>query len=123
MPEALHVDIPDPQPRTGLKRLEPWLRFSPIDGRRGQPRHVDCGFDFLVARQHRQAGHVIGMLVGDEDRVELFQGLADRSEAFRQLPHAETGIHQNARLVGNQQRRIARTAARQYAELNDDPSP
>jgi hypothetical protein len=66
------------------------------------------GGDFLVARQHRQAGDVIGMLVGDEDGVEVFQVLADGREALAELLHAQAGVHQDARLVGGQQARRCR---------------
>ena len=51
--EALHVDIADAQARAGLERLQARGGFTPIDGRRGEPRHVDGRGDFLAARQHR----------------------------------------------------------------------
>jgi hypothetical protein len=45
-----------------------------------------------VARQHGQAGHVVGVLVGDEDGVDIGKLLADRGQAFAQFAHAQAGV-------------------------------
>ncbi len=96
--EALHLDIADLKTRAGLKRFQARLAFAPIDGRRGEARHINDGADVFVARQHGQAGDVVGMLVGDEDGVEVFQVFADGGQAFGELSHAQARVHQDARL-------------------------
>ncbi len=63
------------------------------------------------------------MFVRDQDGVERFDALADRGQALRGLAHAESRIHQNARTLRRQKRRVSGTAARQYAKLNDCPIP
>ena len=63
---------------------------------------------------------MIGMLMRDENRVEIFRLFADLRQPARQFPHAQTRIDQDARLRGGEERRVTRTAAGQHAELTDE---
>ena len=57
--------------------------------------------------------------MGDQDRVNVFQRFADGSEPLAEFPHAQPGVHQDARIFGGHQRGITRTAAGQHAEFDD----
>ncbi len=59
---------------------------------------------------------MIGMLVGNENGVEIFQLLADFRQPPGQFANAETRIDQNARLRSGKERRITGTAARECTE-------
>ena len=105
----------------GLEGFEPRRRrLAPIDRRRGQSRHVDGGAHGLVARQDRQAGDVIGMLVRNQDGVDIVERFADRRQALAQFPHAQARVDQDARIFGGQERGVSGTAAGQHAELDDN---
>ena len=56
------------------------------------------------------------MLVRDDDGVEIFGLLADLGQPARQFPHAQTRIDQDPRLRSGEERRVTRTAAREYAK-------
>ncbi len=128
--EALDRDIADHPARAGLKMLDR-RRFNAshsqsIIGAVRRETKTGRGFFFFAraAHQPRQTRHMIGMLVRDDDGVEIFRLLADLRQAPRQFPHAQTRVDQNARLRSGEERRVSRTAARQYAEyLNDNNSP
>ena len=66
---------------------------------------------------------MIGMFVGDENRVDALQVLADGQQPFRQLLHAEACVDQDARVFSSQKGGISGTAARQHTELNDTRLP
>ena len=59
------------------------------------------------------------MLVGDQDGVDGGEVLADGGQPPGEFPHAQPGVHQNARVFGGQQGGVAGTAAGQHAELDD----
>jgi hypothetical protein len=88
-----------------------------MDGR-GQVRQVHGRADVPAARQHRQAGHVIGMLMGDEDGVDRGEILADGCQPPAKFLHAQPGVHQDTRVFSGQQGGVPGTAACQHAELN-----
>ena len=74
--EALHLDIAHHETGAGLKAFQARLRFAPIHGRRGEL--ADINGDSQPAGDAREAGNVVGMLVGDQYRVERFGVLAGR---------------------------------------------
>ena len=47
-------------------------------------------------RQHAQPGHMVGMLVGDEDGVDATRVLAAEHQAPQQFATGKTGIDQQA---------------------------
>ena len=75
--ETFHLDIANLKAGARLIRFEARLSFAPIDGRRREPCHVNGGANFFVARQHGQAGHMIGMFVSDEDGIDAGEVFTD----------------------------------------------
>ncbi len=49
--------------------------------------------------------------------------LADRSQAFAKLQHAQPGVDQDARVFGGQKRGVPGAPARQYAKFEDAVPP
>src|SRR4051794_10611732 len=121
--EALHLDVADPEARARLEGLQNRHRRLPVDCRRGELRHVERLGLLEPPRQDGDAGDVVRMFVGDQDGVDLFEVLADGRHALPELLHTEPRVDQDARILGGQQRRIARTAACQHAEFDDGPPP
>ena len=64
--ETLHFDIADAEAGAGLERLQArGPSFAPLDSRGGEPRHINCGAEVPVARQHGQPRDVVGVFVRD----------------------------------------------------------
>jgi hypothetical protein len=63
---------------------------------------------------------MIGMLVGNQNGVKIFQLLADFGKPPGQFANAETRIDQNARLRSGKERRITGTAARECTESDQE---
>ena len=68
--EAIHIDIADGEAGAGLKAFQTRPDFAPIDRRRGEL--ADVNRNPQAASQARETGDVIGMFVGDQDRMERF---------------------------------------------------
>jgi len=62
---------------------------------------------------------VIGMFVRDQDGVQSGQIFTYRCQALADFAAAQAGIHQNARAIRGYQHRVAGTAAREDADLDD----
>lgn len=60
------------------------------------------------------------MLVRDQDRVQILGFLADFSEPAREFAHAEARVDQDPGLRSGEKRRIPCTAAREYAESDQE---
>ena len=117
--EAFDLQVTDRKRGAGLKCLEARRRrFAPVDRGRGEPGHVNHRPDAAIARQHWQPGHVVGVLMGDEDGVDIGKLFADGREALPQLAHAQPGVQQDARVRGRHQRGVAGAATRQHAEFD-----
>ena len=121
--EALDRNIANRETGACLEGLQARTRFPPVDGRHGEARHVNGGAHVAIPSQHRQTRHVVGVLVGDEEGVDLGKILADGRQAFPEFPHAEAGVHQNPCFPGGHQNGVARTPAGQNAELYDEEPP
>ena len=59
-------------------------------GRGQKDRHVQ------LVRQPLQAGNMVGVLVGNQDRGNFFGPFAERRQPLESLAPRKTGIHQNA---------------------------
>ena len=57
---------------------------------------------------------MIGMLVRDQDRGNIFDTLAETLQPLERLTAREAGIDQNARGAAGHERAVATTAARQH---------
>jgi hypothetical protein len=63
------------------------------------------------------------MFVRDQDGVQSGQILTDSGQAFRDFAAAQAGIDENARAIRGYQNRVAGTAAREDADLDDLEPP
>ena len=70
-----------------------------------------------------QAADVIGMLVRDQDRVQLFRVFLDQGEAGKYVAFAETGVDENARFFRTDEGGISGAAAGEDADFNDGAPP
>ena len=119
-----HFDIADLKAGARLKWLQALRRYlAPIDRGSGEAGHPDDRPDVLIARQYGEPRDVIGMLVGNQDRVDLRQILVNRGETLSEFLHAQPGVYQDPCILGGQQSGISRTSAREHAELYRGPSP
>ena len=66
---------------------------------------------------------MIGMLVRDDNRRQIFRLLSDGGHSLEDFFTAETGVNQNARSLSPDECRVSGTAAGQYANLKDDAPP
>lgn len=55
---------------------------------------------FISLDETHESGDVIAVLVGDQDRIEVFRLLINRRKAFAEFTFAETRVDQNACLIG-----------------------
>jgi hypothetical protein len=65
---------------------------------------------------------VIRVLVRDQNRVHASEIFADGRKSLNDFPTAQASVNQQPRSTGPYERRIARAAARQYADLDDNES-
>ena len=65
---------------------------------------------------------VIRVLVRDQDRVHTSEIFADGRKSLNDFPTAQARVNQQPRSTGPDERRVARAAARQYADLDDKDS-
>lgn len=62
------------------------------------------------------------MLVRDQNCVHTGEIFADGRKSLNDFPAAQARVNQQPRSAGPDERRIARAAARQYADLDDKES-
>ena len=67
---------------------------------------------FPQAEHLREAVAVVGVLVGDQDPVDVLDSSFNGGEAGQGFALAESGIHQEAGPLGLEQRDVARAAGR-----------
>ena len=119
--KAVDFDITHTKCRPGLEAIQARRVFAPRDCGRCKSRNEDGYVE--QARQSHQAADVIGMLVRDQDRVQLFRVFLDRGQAGKNVALAETGVDEDARFFGADESGISRTAAGENADLNYDKPP
>src|SRR5712692_2484506 len=99
----------------GFDSLEPLskrFREDALHRVQGRFRNVERR---LPETEHlREAITVIGVLVGDENAVDVLDGSFDSREAGKRFALAETGVNEEAGPLGLEQCNIARAARRQY---------
>jgi hypothetical protein len=66
---------------------------------------------------------MIGVLVGNQDAVEAVEFVFAGGEPRQGLAFAEAGVNQEARVLGFEQRAVARASRRQngYAQSDEEP--
>jgi hypothetical protein len=72
------------------------------------------------SEQRGEAANVVGMFVGDDDAVEVVNGIRKRGQAAEGFAFTESGIHQEARPGSFEQGAIAGTARRENAHAKAD---
>jgi hypothetical protein len=102
-----------------LKELEIGHAIAPGDAGRSKPGNVYRNLD-AVARlgQHGKPGHVVAVLVGDQDRSEGLRGYTDPFQALEGVLAAQAGVNQETSLRGRQQRGVSSTGRREYPAFN-----
>ena len=66
---------------------------------------------------------MIGMLVRNQDGVQLFRFFADGGEPRQDIAFAETGVDKNARFFGSNESGVSGAATGEDANLNYDAPP
>ena len=83
--------------------------------------HVERG---LPQPEHlRQPAAMVGVLVRDEDAVEVINGLFNGGEAGESFAFAESGVNEEASALRLEQRDVARAAGRQDGYPQADRLP
>jgi hypothetical protein len=116
--EAADFDIAYGERGARLEAFESGLKVDPVDGGRREPRDVD-GLAAFPGEAY-QAGYVIGMLMRDQNGIQVLHRLADRVQAGRGFFTAQPGVNEDARPLGGNEGGVAGTAARENADLDDD---
>ena len=115
--KGIHSDIPHLEGLAGLKDLavEPGLNLG-LDGFARKP--IAAEGDAVPRAYGGESLDVVGVFVGDEYGLERFRSASDAGEPLADLPAAETGIDQQARLVGFQVGAIAARTAPEDGQLH-----
>jgi len=115
--EGVDVNVADGEMVAGVNRLD---AVEPLaEGFRKNALHGIYGGFGDVERSFPEAEHlweavaVVGVLVGDEDTVDVVDGSFDGSEAGQRFAFAQTGVNEEAGPLGLKQRDVARAAGRQ----------
>jgi hypothetical protein len=75
-------------------------------------RKVNRGFCLLVHRDAQQAGDMVAVFVGDENRIQLVDIFTDGCQPLAGLEPAEASVDQDTRTVRRDKRGVARTTRR-----------
>jgi hypothetical protein len=121
--ETPDVEVANGEIPASLKDFERWREFAPIEERHGAFGEIDGQRPASMGGDGTQPAGVVCMLVREKDRVEGLDVFADGSQAFSGFAPAQTGIDQDSCAAAREERRVARTAASQDAELYDNDGP
>ena len=110
--EGVDLQVADDDARAGLEGLDAGLAAVPVDAGGGQFGQEDGNPQGLG--DDREAGDVVGVLVGDQDGVDAIEFLAQDRQAATELAAAEAGIDEQARAPGGDQGRVSGTSASEY---------
>ena len=100
--ERHHRDIADIEAAAGAELLAPLQRDTLAGAVAGTPSILlvrcagDVDRDLQPARQHAQAGHMVGVFVGDQDGIQLARILAAEHHATHQFAAGKAGVDQQA---------------------------
>ena len=126
--KRVDVDIADGEVLTGLNRFDTFeallesLREDAVE-------RVNGGFGdeerrgFPDAEDLWKAGAVVGVLVGDENGVEMIDFTADSGETSQGFAFAKTGVDENAGALCFQQCDVARATGRKNGNAQADGCP
>ena len=114
--EGVDVDVADGEALTGVDGFKAVEAFAERV-RKNLIHRVHSRFSnverSLPESEHlRQSAAVVGVLVGDEDAVEMVDGLFDGGETGQSFALAESGVNEEAGTLSLEQRYVARAAGR-----------
>jgi hypothetical protein len=98
--KGVNVDIADGEALTGVNGFEAVetlaerVRKNALHGVQGWLGDIERGFP--ESEHLGQAVAVVGVLVGDEDAIEMVDGLFDGGEAGESFALAESGVNEEA---------------------------
>src|ERR1700739_2998633 len=122
--ERVHVDIANRKTLTrldGFSPLQPLpesVRQDALQRVHGQPGNVERRLP--EPEDLRQAVAVVGVFVGDQNRVETVDFFADSGKAGKSFALSKAGVNEDAGAVGFDQREIARTSGRKNGDAQAD---
>ena len=119
--EAIDFNVTHTKGCSGLKAIQARREFTPWN--RGRRQASDEDRNVEQTRQSNQPADVIGMLVRDQDGVELFGIFFDGGEAGQNVAPAQAGVDKDARFFGADESGISRAAAGENANFNDGAPP
>ena len=117
--KARDLEIANREATSCLEGLEYWYRFAPVQEWGSTLCQIDRNGPVGSLYYAWQATGVVVMLMRHDDRVQRLDVFAYGCQSFGDLAAAQTGIHQDTRPVGANERRVPGTAAREYADLYD----
>ncbi|MGB7467646.1 MAG: hypothetical protein WBW14_32470 [Candidatus Acidiferrum sp.] len=115
--EGVHVDVADAKTLAGLngfdaaEALAESFGENALENAHGGLSHVKRTLP--QTEDLRKTVAVIGVLVGDEDGVEMIEVRFDRGEASKSFAFTEASVNKDAGAFGFEQGKIARAAGRQ----------
>lgn len=77
---------------------------------------VSEDFDVREFSQSIEGGRVIAVLMGEKDRLDVFEGFSEGGKELAEFAGGEAGVDEDARGVGGEQGAVARAAASENAE-------
>ena len=102
--ESVDVDITDGEALAGVNGFEALEALAERVGKnlvhRVHGRFGNVERSFPQSEHLREAAAVVGVLVGDEDAVEMAGGLFDGGEASKSFALAESGVNEEAGALG-----------------------
>ncbi len=125
--ESVDVNVADGEMLTSMngfdtaEALTESLRKNALHCAHG--RFCDVERRFPQGKHLRQAVTVIRVFVGDKDAIEMVDGFFNGTETSQGFALAESGVHEEAGMLGLEQSDIARATGRQDGNSQTDRSP
>ena len=125
--EGMNLDVTHGEGLSGMDRFdaaEPLAKSigkNTLHGIHSWLGDVQRGFP--ESEHLRQAAAMVGVLVRDEDAVEVIDGLFNGREAGERFAFAESGVNEEAGALRLEQRDVARAARRQDGYPQADQLP
>jgi len=122
--EGVDVDVTDAKALAGLNGFDAAKAFAKSFGKNApEGAHGGLGDverSFPEGQDLREAVAMIGVLVGDEDRIEVIKVAFDGSETGKRFALAKAGVHKDAGAIRFEQSQIARTSGRENGDTQAD---
>ena len=119
--EAVDIDVADLKSGSSLEAVELRRVLAPGDRGRSEASHENWNVELPGERD--ETADMIGMLVCDQNCVDFFRLLVDGGQSGKYIPLAQTCVDEDARAAGANESRIARAAAGEHTNLNDNAPP